>query len=80
MAANLLGRYIWEVNELLKSRHGLTLEELSDRYSRYCNLSDGNKLVRKHGMNTVSRLGRNSEYGLNATNALTGTISQTQRT
>ena len=47
MAANLLGRYIWEVNELLKSRHGLTIEELSDRYSRYCNLSDGNKLVRK---------------------------------
>lgn len=27
MAANLIGRYIWEISELRRSRHGLTLNE-----------------------------------------------------
>lgn len=29
MASNLLGRYIWEISELSRSRHGLTLAELN---------------------------------------------------
>lgn len=32
MAANLLGRYIWEINTIAKSRHGLTLDELNEEW------------------------------------------------
>lgn len=46
MAANLLGRYIWEINELSRSRQGLTLAELNDRWER-CNLYDGKDIIRK---------------------------------
>jgi hypothetical protein len=46
MAANLLGRYIWEISELSRSRHGLTLSELNDRWED-CSLYDGKKIIRK---------------------------------
>lgn len=32
MAANLIARYIWEINTLAKSRHGLTLAELNEKW------------------------------------------------
>ena len=40
MAANLIGRYIWEISELRRSRHGLTLNELNERWER-SSLYDG---------------------------------------
>lgn len=46
MAANLLGRYIWEINTIAKSRHGLTLEELNEEWES-CSLYDGKPIVRK---------------------------------
>lgn len=46
MAANLLGRYIWEISELSRSRHGLTLSELNDRWED-CSLYDGKEIIRK---------------------------------
>lgn len=46
MAANLLGRYLWEITEVSKSRHGLTLDELNDKWEQ-CWLYDGRPIVRK---------------------------------
>lgn len=46
MAANLLARYIWEINELHRSRHGLTSEELNERWED-CWLYDGKPIIRK---------------------------------
>lgn len=48
MAANLLGRYLWEISIIAKSRHGLTLEEINEKWLRnnYFN-EDRNPLVRK---------------------------------
>lgn len=46
MAANLLGRYIWEINELNRSRHGLTLSELNRRWEN-SHLYDGKEIIRK---------------------------------
>lgn len=46
MAANLLARYIWEINELSRSRRGLTSEELNQRW-RDCWLYDGKPIIRK---------------------------------
>lgn len=46
MAANLLARYIWEINELHRSRHGLTSEELNARWED-CWLYDGKPIIRK---------------------------------
>lgn len=46
MAANLIARYIWEINTLAKSRHGLTLAELNEKWID-CSLSDGKEIVRK---------------------------------
>lgn len=46
MAANLIARYIWEVNALAKARHGLSLEELNDQW-RDCYLYDYKDIVRK---------------------------------
>ena len=46
MAANLIARYIWEVNALAKSRQGLTLEELNEQWES-CYLYDDRPIVRK---------------------------------
>ena len=46
MAANLIGRYIWEISELRRSRHGLTLNELNERWER-SSLYDGREIIRK---------------------------------
>lgn len=46
MAANLIARYIWEVNALAKARHGLSLEELNEQW-RECYLYDDKDIVRK---------------------------------
>lgn len=46
MAANLLARYIWEINELDHSRHGLTLEEINNRWKDN-KLYDGKPIIRK---------------------------------
>ena len=46
MAANLLGRYIWEINTIAKSRHGLTLDELNEEWES-CSLYDGKPIVRQ---------------------------------
>lgn len=46
MAANLIARYIWEVNALAKARHGLSLEELNEQW-RDCYLYDDKDIVRK---------------------------------
>lgn len=46
MAANLIARYIWEVNALAKARHGLSLEELNEQW-RDSYLYDDKDIVRK---------------------------------
>lgn len=46
MAANLIARYIWEVNALAKARHGLSLEELNEQWCD-CYLYDEKEIVRK---------------------------------
>lgn len=60
MAANLIGRYIWEISELNRSRHGLTLEELNERWER-SSLYDGREIIRKtwysHRMQIASQFG-----------------------
>lgn len=47
MAANLIARYIWEVNTVAHSRHGLTLEELNEKWENCDRLYDGKPIVRK---------------------------------
>lgn len=47
MAANLIARYIWEINTVAKSRHGLTLEELNEKWEDNDRLYDGKPIVRK---------------------------------
>lgn len=47
MAANLIARYIWEINTLAKSRHGLTLAELNEKWADCKSLYDGKDIVRK---------------------------------
>ena len=46
MAANLIARYIWEVNTLAKTRHGLSLDELNEQWQDSY-LYDGKEIVRK---------------------------------
>lgn len=46
MVANLLARYIWEINELSRSRRGLTLEELNERWED-SRLYDEKPIIRK---------------------------------
>lgn len=46
MAANLIARYIWEINALAKARHGLSLEELNEQW-RDSYLYDDKDIVRK---------------------------------
>ena len=46
MAANLIARYIWEINALAKARHGLSLEELNELW-RDSYLYDDKDIVRK---------------------------------
>lgn len=46
MVANLIGRYIWEITELSRSRHGMTLEELNKRWEG-SKFYDGNPIIRK---------------------------------
>lgn len=46
MAANLIARYVWEVNALAKARHGLSLEELNGQWQDSY-LYDGKGIVRK---------------------------------
>lgn len=57
MAANLIGRYIWEISELRRSRHGLTLNELNERWER-SSLYDGRRLSGRLGTLIASRLHR----------------------
>ena len=48
MAKNLLAQYIWEINELNRSEHGLTLTELNERWLRNDKLNDRKiPLIRK---------------------------------
>lgn len=61
MAANLLGRYIWEINELSRSRHGLTLAELNKRWEN-CNLYDGREIIRKTWYAHREQIG--SQFGI----------------
>lgn len=46
MVANLLGRYLWEINELSKDRRGMTLEDLNKEWKR-SSLYDGKPIIRK---------------------------------
>lgn len=46
MVSNLLGRYLWEINELEYHPGGMTLEELNQRW-RKCGLYDGKEIIRK---------------------------------
>ena len=46
MVSNLLARYIWEIDQLSRSKKGLTLEELNYRW-KDCKLYDGKKIIRK---------------------------------
>lgn len=46
MAANLIGRYLWEINEVARSRRGLTLDELNEKWEK-CWLYNGRPIVRK---------------------------------
>lgn len=46
MAANLIARYIWEINELSRSRRGLTLNELNRRWEN-SKFYDGKEIIRK---------------------------------
>ncbi len=65
MAANLIARYMWEVNALAKTRGGLSLEELNQQWlDSY--LYDDKDIVRKtwweHRNQTVIQFGINIEY------------------
>jgi hypothetical protein len=46
MAANLIARYIWEINELSRSHRGLTLNELNRRWEN-SKFYDGKEIIRK---------------------------------
>lgn len=46
MVANLIARYIWEINELARSRKGLTLRELNERWED-SKLYDEKEIIRK---------------------------------
>lgn len=46
MAANLLARYIWEINTIAKSNYGLTLQELNEKWED-CVFYDEKPIVRK---------------------------------
>ena len=65
MAANLIARYIWEVNTLAKTRHGLSLDELNEQWQDSY-LYDGKEIVRKtwweHRNQISLQFGINIEY------------------
>lgn len=62
MAANLIARYIWEVNTLAKTRHGLSLDELNEQWQDSY-LYDGKEIVRKTWWEHRNQI--NLQFGIN---------------